>query len=91
LSLAASKSSSQVSFPAASSSSFSVTSLSAPAEQQVFTTGMANLISAIRHTQDANYHKIMINIHLLVFALCWFGMVSLHRRLHRSSFIFFKG
>jgi len=52
---------------------------------------MANLISAIRHTQDANYHKIMINIHFLVFALCWFGMVSLHRRLHRSLFIFFKG
>ena len=41
----------------------------------VFWTGLVNLVSAVHHTQDANYHKVMVNIKFLVFALCWFGMV----------------
>ena len=46
-----------------------------PRDLHVFSAGLESLISAMRHTQDANFHKIMTNIQLLVFALCWFGMV----------------
>jgi hypothetical protein len=56
-----------------SSSSGSTSGLSA--EQQVFHTGLANLVAAIRHGEGVSFHKVMINIQLLVFALCWFGMV----------------
>jgi hypothetical protein len=45
------------------------------AHAQVLKTGLTSLVSASRHMQDASYHKIMINIQLLVFSMCWFGMV----------------
>lgn len=50
---------------------------STPAHEiHIFQTGVASLLSASRHYMDANYHKVMINIQHLVFALCWFGMVG---------------
>jgi hypothetical protein len=42
---------------------------------QVFQTGLMSLLGASRHNKDANYHKVVMNVQLLVFALCWFGMV----------------
>src|SRR3981189_2314867 len=62
---------------APSSSSSSSSSALVSRESQAFNTGLTNLVSAMRHTQDANFHKVMMNIQLLVFALCWFGMVCI--------------
>ena len=44
-------------------------------EQIVFQTGIFNLVYASRHSQDIKFHKVMVNVQLVVFALCWFGMV----------------
>jgi hypothetical protein len=51
-------------------------SASPSVEQVIFQTGITNLIYATRHSRNANYQKVMVNIQLVVFALCWFGMVS---------------
>jgi hypothetical protein len=74
-------SSSRTSHLAIASSS---SSSSPSAEQLVFQSGLINLLSAIRCSNDVNYNKIMINIQFLVFALCWFGMVCPIRHLHVS-------
>jgi hypothetical protein len=55
--------------------SSSSSSSSGSGEIHVFTSGLLNLLSAMRHTEDANFHKVMMNIQLLVFAVSWFGMV----------------
>ena len=57
---------------------FSTGSSSSPsAHLQILETGLASLLSASRHVKEAKFHKAMVNIKFLVFALCWFGMVTL--------------
>lgn len=57
---------------------FSPGSSSSPsAHLQILETGLTSLLSASRHVKEAKFHKAMVNIQFLVFALCWFGMVTL--------------
>jgi hypothetical protein len=46
-------------------------------EQHIFCSGLSKLLEASKRNDDLEYHKILLNIELLTFALCWFGMASI--------------
>jgi hypothetical protein len=48
-------------------------------EERIFRSGIVNLLNANHHSSVANYNKSMLNVELLSYALCWFGMVSVFR------------
>jgi hypothetical protein len=52
----------------------SSSSTSSP-EQVVLLTGLSNLVSATKNINDIKYYRVMVNIQLVIFALCWFGLV----------------
>ena len=45
-------------------------------EERIFLNGLASLVRARHYVSAANYNKSLLNIELVCFALCWFGMVG---------------
>jgi len=68
----------------------SILPMSSP-ERIVFQTGISNLVYAARHSHDVKYHKVMVNVQLVVFALCWFGMVCCRLCLHYCTQVVCQG
>ena len=46
-------------------------------ETRLLKNGISTLLQAIQFSHDVKYNKIMLNVTLLAFGICWFGMVSI--------------
>lgn len=44
--------------------------------QKMLRMSILNLVNASRSATDAKMNKVLVNVELLSFALCWYGMVS---------------
>jgi hypothetical protein len=42
-------------------------------------------VNAAKNIQDIKYYKVMVNVQLVVFALCWFGMVCSRLASHAAD------
>jgi hypothetical protein len=45
-------------------------------EQSMLKQSLLTLLRAGAHMNDAKYNQSLVNLELMAFALCWFGMVS---------------
>ena len=45
-------------------------------EERIFLNSLVSLVRARHYVSVANYNKSLLNIELVCFALCWFGMVG---------------